>query len=259
MKKEANLQYTPGMFNEWKSEEILDRWDHFSEIMWGLGYDLDYFESFEKYRKQSKLNIKEPHSEREERRNTLYLLEHADRQIVGNYLFSKWRSYTRMDYYTCDEYGLDFLRRVIAILESKYENMWKNHESLTSFIPSLEKGAFGEWAKQYGDGTAENPFTFPFVLYSQDIYHLEDAVYKYTNDHQCSNYGQILKENGLKWDAGSMENADVSKLDGRATTALLLAAFRAEKFCDGALLSFCKSGAILRWLRRLKEIDDEEC
>lgn len=97
------------------------------------------------------------------------------------------------------------------------------------------------------------------MIYSQYIYNLEDAVYKYTNDHQCANYGKILKENGLEWNMESMETADVSKLDAQAVTALLLAAFRAERFCDGALLDFCKSGAILRWLRRLKEIDDGEC
>ena len=33
-------------------------------------------------------------SKRDKRRNILYLLEHADRQIVGNFLFSEWRYYT---------------------------------------------------------------------------------------------------------------------------------------------------------------------
>ncbi len=45
-------------------------------------------------------------------------------------------------------------------------------------------------------------------------------------------------------------------MDGRTVVALLTGAIRAERFCDGALLDFCKSGAVLRWLKRLKEIDN---
>ncbi|MBQ7614370.1 MAG: hypothetical protein IJU77_04950 [Butyrivibrio sp.] len=54
-----------------------------------------------------------------------------------------------------------------------------------------------------------------------------------------------------------MEAADVSKLDTQAVLALLLGAIRAERFCDGALLGLLESGAILRWLKRLQEIDSE--
>lgn len=55
-----------------------------------------------------------------------------------------------------------------------------------------------------------------------------------------------------------MEKADVSKLDSQAVMALLLGAVRAERFCDGALLSFLESGAILRWLERLRVIVEAE-
>ncbi len=61
-------------------------------------------------------------SKRDKRRNILYLLEHADRQIVGNFLYSEWRYYTHWalpgEY---DPYITDYLQRVIRILESKYE------------------------------------------------------------------------------------------------------------------------------------------
>jgi hypothetical protein len=52
-----------------------------------------------------------------------------------------------------------------------------------------------------------------------------------------------------------MQKADVSVLDGKCIMALLLGAVRSERFCDGALLSFFKSGAIAKWLLRLKELD----
>lgn len=44
-------------------------------------------------------------------------------------------------------------------------------------------------------------------------------------------------------------------LDARTVLALLIGAIRADRFCEGALLGFMKSGAIQRWLGRLKELD----
>lgn len=133
------------------------------------------------------------------------------------------------------------------------------YEKLTVFIPAMEESSFGEWAPQHGDGSAENPYTFSFVLYDQSVRGLEKAVYDFAKDHEeegAMDYGSILEENNIAWDMESMKNADVSVLDGRTVFALLLGAFRAERFCDGVLLDFCQSGYILRWLRRLKEIDE---
>ena len=44
-------------------------------------------------------------------------------------------------------------------------------------------------------------------------------------------------------------------LDAKTVLALLNGAIRAGRFCEGALLSFMKSGAIQRELVRLKELD----
>ena len=44
-------------------------------------------------------------------------------------------------------------------------------------------------------------------------------------------------------------------LDAKTVLALLNGAIRADRFCEGALLDFMKSGAIQRWLVRLKELD----
>ena len=56
---------------------------------------------------------------------------------------------------------------------------------------------------------------------------------------------------------GAKVRADVSALDGKTVFALLLGAVRAERFCDGALMYFCESGCVLRWLERLRETDRE--
>ncbi len=119
--KKKPIQYTPGMFHPCMIMDGLDFWDSFGfpEMMWGLGYEMDSGESFEEYRKKSKLPLKPAHSVREERRNILYLLEHADRQIVGNYLFSVWRYYTHWSN-GWDHHDVDFIRRIVRILESKY-------------------------------------------------------------------------------------------------------------------------------------------
>ena len=68
--------------------------------------------------------------------------------------------------------------------------------------------------------------------------------------------GQILENNGLQWGKDSMSGAIVEDLDARCICALLVGAVRAERFCDGALMSFFKNGSIARWLQRLKDIDE---
>ncbi len=116
------IKYTPGMFHMCKIMDGLDSWDMFSfpDLMWGLGYKMDCCNSFEKYRNHSTLPLKPEHSRRDRFRNILYLLEHADRRIVGNYLFSMWRYYTHWSY-GWDHYDVDFLRRIVRILEEKYD------------------------------------------------------------------------------------------------------------------------------------------
>ena len=54
-----------------------------------------------------------------------------------------------------------------------------------------------------------------------------------------------------------MEAADVTDMDAKGVIALLIGAVRAERFCDGALLSMLEKGCILRWLNRLEQIDNE--
>ena len=54
-----------------------------------------------------------------------------------------------------------------------------------------------------------------------------------------------------------MANADVSMMDGQGVMTLILAAIRAERFCDGALLTYLKKGCIKKWLGRLEELDNQ--
>jgi hypothetical protein len=52
-----------------------------------------------------------------------------------------------------------------------------------------------------------------------------------------------------------MKNAEISNLNVQCVLALIMGAVKAERFCDGALLDFFKSGCILKWLERLNSIE----
>lgn len=132
--------------------------------------------------------------------------------------------------------------------------------SLTKHLSWIENDSFGKWIiDQNHKGTPEDPLHMPYVSYSEMVEHFIDDVYNFVSDHpeyELNCYHDILKAHDILWEKDSMQNADVTSLDGQCILALLVAAVRAERFCDGALLSFFKSGAIQKWLLRLKEIDE---
>ncbi len=116
------ITYTKGMFDPYKAKQNPDDWDGFSEMMWGLGFEMDAGKSYYDFLEKCDLKLKETESERQKKRNRLYVLEHADRQIVGNYLFSYWRYLTHWAIGGYSTYDIDFLFRVVEILEKTYEN-----------------------------------------------------------------------------------------------------------------------------------------
>ena len=129
---------------------------------------------------------------------------------------------------------------------------------LTKYLPLLENDSIGSWIiDRENDGTPEHPIQMPFVNYSEMVHRFIDDVYDFSDnnkDFELNRYGEILERNGLEWSLKAMSEADVSTLDGQCIMALIMGAVRAERFCDGALLSFFKDGSIRRWLERLKEV-----
>ena len=130
---------------------------------------------------------------------------------------------------------------------------------LTKYIPIIQADSIGEWViDNENDGTLEHPIQMPFVDYSEMVDNFIDDVYAFeesNKDMELTRYGDILKENGLEWGTDFMKDADVSSLNAQCVLALLMGAVRAERFCDGALLDFFKSGYILKWLERLQNIE----
>ncbi len=136
----------------------------------------------------------------------------------------------------------------------------KRFDALTKYIPILEGHEAGNWViDRENDGTSEHPIRMPYVDYSLPVIQFEDAVYKAVDkypDMKLSSYNSILQKFGIEWGSESMQEADVSEVDALCVIALLVGVIRAERFCDGALLRFFKNGCILKWLRRLEELDE---
>ena len=133
-------------------------------------------------------------------------------------------------------------------------------EILTKYLPQLMTDDFGNWIiDRENDGIPERPIHMPYVDYSNMVNAFIDDVYQFVDnnkDYELTRYYDILKENGLEWSEESMREVDVSLLGGQCVMALIVGAVRAERFCDGALLTFFTDGSIRRWLERLKEINE---
>lgn len=138
--------------------------------------------------------------------------------------------------------------------------MMKKYSVLTKYINLLENDNVGEWiVDKENDGSSERPMHLPFVIYSITVKKLADDIYKFAKESDeivPGKYADILNANGIEWGYDSMMQADASELDAQCILALLIAFLRAERFCDGALLGFIKNGAVIRWLKRLQELDE---
>lgn len=136
----------------------------------------------------------------------------------------------------------------------------KKYSVLTKYINLLKNDNAGEWTcDKENDGSHERPIHVPFVSYSIAVDNLADDIYEFakeSNEIVPSKYAEILQANGIEWGYDSMMKADASELDAQCILALLIASLRAERFCDGALLGFIKNGAVIRWLKRLQELDE---
>lgn len=134
-----------------------------------------------------------------------------------------------------------------------------SYESLVCFIDEIKKDNIGEWiVDKENDGSIEHPIQMPFVAYSSVVTRFEEAVYAFEKDYpefELNDYGDILKRYDIQWETRSMSTVDISSMDGQGVMALIMAAVRAERFCDGALKEFFENGSIEKWLLRLKEIE----
>lgn len=134
-------------------------------------------------------------------------------------------------------------------------------EQLTKYIPLVKNGNIGEWLiDTNNDGTPEHPIQTPYVNYSEMVNAFHEDLFRYCELHpelEHTKYIETLAASGLEWSGESMKAADVSAFEPKCVIALLVGAVRAERFWDGALLDFFNHGSILRWLERLKALDEQ--
>lgn len=140
----------------------------------------------------------------------------------------------------------------------------KKYESLTKYLPQLAEGNFGAWIiDNENDGTIEHPLHMSDVSYAEYVDEFVHDVYGFmesNRDMGLDEYDEILEKNGLGYGekSKSITMADASSLDGQCVMALIVAAIRADRFCEGALLGCLEDGSMQRWLERLKELDEED-
>lgn len=125
-------------------------------------------------------------------------------------------------------------------------------------IDDFHRDDIGTWVvDRVNDGSPERPIHFPYLHYSDVVIRFMDEVYRFHNEHpefELNRYGDILRSNNINLIDDA--NLDVSDMDGKVVMAILTAAVRTERFCDGVIKRCFDYGLIERWLLRLKEIDD---
>ena len=138
------------------------------------------------------------------------------------------------------------------------------YEKLISYLPELEgeNQQFGEWIiDRVNDGSPEHPIQMPFVSFGPVMEGIYNAVYVIVDQHPELNlvkYQDILKAHGIDLDGRLMKNADVSNWDAQGVLALMLGIIRADRFSEGTFKEFMENGCYAKWIRRLKEIEDEK-
>lgn len=132
------------------------------------------------------------------------------------------------------------------------------YELLTKYIHVFENGNFGEWfIDKENDGSMEHPIQMPYVMYSRTIDDFIDDVHRFVDLHEdmgLTDYRKVIEDRGI--DMSEAKQADITNIDAIGLCALIVANVRAERFCDGAILSSCKDGTFIKWLNRLKELDN---
>ena len=118
------------------------------------------------------------------------------------------------------------------LINSVYSKKEKEFTCLTKYLHKLNKDNIGYFGVEFDN-----------CILTQDKY------------KSLFNYKEVLKKYGIEWEFTALSKADTSKLRAEAVLALILGAFRMDRFNDGVLDDFLKNKCFTKWLKRLKEID----
>lgn len=137
--------------------------------------------------------------------------------------------------------------------------MERRFDNLLSLIEPIENADnFGDWFVDHEHkGTMDDPIQFPYPRYIKLVDKLVGEIYEIERkypEYELYRYSELLEERQVEWGKRAMEEIDVSNTDLQGVLVLLMGMVRSERFCDGAIMGMLESGAVLRWLKRIKEI-----
>lgn len=126
------------------------------------------------------------------------------------------------------------------------------YQTLTDYLSEIEKNTSNDW-------TVHGEEPVPYIEYIPLVGDFEEEIYNFVESHPeygLGKYQYILRANGISGGIESIKNADVSKMDDKSVLALLVWAARAERYLTASWLDLFESGAVKKWLLRLREIDN---
>lgn len=136
-------------------------------------------------------------------------------------------------------------------IDASFDKYEKKHELLTKHISELEmlmddlKDTWNDLRWGYRNGV---------------MYKFEADIYKFIDKHpELHYYGTTLDRYGIESDSSDiLFSTDITGLDDPCLEAMLVAVIRAEHHNEGTLLPAIMSGAIVRWLKKLKASDEAQ-
>lgn len=132
---------------------------------------------------------------------------------------------------------------------------------LTKYIGKLDNEQLcGQWI-YFGEENAESnePYELPYESYKDLVDSFIREFNEFSDNHpeyQLSDYRSILNNYEVKWNRKSMRKANIELLDDKCILALIMAAIQADTISKMAFLNFLDDGSIIKWLKRLKNIDE---
>ena len=137
--------------------------------------------------------------------------------------------------------------------------MARSFDSLTRYIPLLnEADSIGEWVfDKENDGSREHPKFMPYFRYKEFFLQFITDVASFDAEYFCGNARTILDANHIEWSQKGFRDADIASADAECVLALMYSVIQLERIHEGLVSSFFRDGSIVRWLNRLKEIDDQ--
>ncbi len=95
------------------------------------------------------------------------------------------------------------------------------------------------------------------------LYH--DAVFDFLADFrvfadsypiELRNHRERIEKAGIKYNTIEFMRADIKKLPADVIFAMISETIRIDRFCDGVFLDSLENGCFLKWLERIKVLDE---